>query len=264
LPIIITVRAIIFLFLFNMTGYIDIRWKIFAACCLLLLIFSCEERKVVGVTRVGELEDLIRDGKLGANASLNELTGTPHLYAIGNVTGNEGFITVLDGKCYISVVDTAKKLTIDSSCTATATLLLYSNVGKWKEYEIPADVITWKQLEQFIGNMATKYNVSRTDAFCFRLTGHVDSLNWHVLKWREGMKEITYKKMHTLGLNGVLTDKAIDAIGFYSKDPREIFVHQETVINVHFISVDHTIAGRIEDMRLDGRMKLYLPDEGPE
>lgn len=87
-----------------------------------------------------------------------------------------------------------QKLTIDSSCTATATLLLYSNVGKWKEYEIPSDVITWKQLEQFIGNMATKYNVSKTDAFCFRLIGHVDSLNWHVLKWREGMKEITYKR----------------------------------------------------------------------
>lgn len=72
------------------------------------------------------------------------------------------------------------------------------------------------------------------------------------------------QKMHTLGLNGVLTDKAIDAIGFYSKDPREIFVHQETVINVHFISVDHTITGRIEDMKLDGRMKLYLPDDEPE
>lgn len=243
-----------------MSAYIKWSLYLLATAWLLSMSCSCNERKVVGVTRVGELEKLIRDGNLGTNARLSEINSQPHLFAIGNVTNNDGFITVLDGMCFVSSVDSSRKIQISTSCKADATLLLYSNVAQWKEYEIPADVVTWKQLEQYIGNMATKYNVSKTNAFCFRLTGTAAEVNWHVLKWRESMKEITYKKMHILGETGILSNAAIEAVGFYSKDPKEIFVHQETVINVHFVNADHTLAGRMEDMKLDGRMKLLLPE----
>ncbi|MEO6166559.1 MAG: hypothetical protein ABIO46_07340 [Chitinophagales bacterium] len=239
-------------------------WLVVIGSWLVVMATSCDDRKVVSVTRVGELEHLIRDGDLTTHARLKDINVQPNLYAIGNVTNNDGLITVLDGKCYTTSVDTAKKLVIDSSCNSEATLLLYSNVVKWKDYEIPFDVTTWKQLEQFIGNMASKYNVSKTEAFCFRLNGTAVEVSWHVLKWRSNMKEITYKKMHTLGATGYIFNEPIEAIGFYSKESKEIFVHQETVLNMHFVNHDHSISGRIEDMKLDGKMKLYLPEESPQ
>lgn len=260
---IISVHVVLFLFLFYMISLRNKLWVVIASSWLLLMVASCDDRKVVSVTRIGELEHLIRDGDLATNVRIRDINSTPHLYAIGNVTNNDGFITVIDGKCYTSSADTAKKLVIDSSCNSEATLLLYSNVVKWKAYEIPPDVTTWKQLEQFIGNMASKYNVSKTQAFCFRLSGTAVEVSWHVLKWRTNMKEITYKKMHTLGATGYIFNEPIEAIGFYSKESKEIFVHQETVLNMHFVNHDHSIAGRIEDMKLDGRMKLYLPEDSP-
>jgi len=230
---------------------------------LSLLIFSliaaCDHRHVVTVTRVGELENLIRDGDLSSHARLEDFKDQNDLYAIGTVTNNEGFITILGGRSFTSYVDTNKNARIDSSYNAEATLLLYSHVEKWKPFEIPKKVITWKQLEQLISNQANKYNVSRTKAFPFMLEGTAAELNWHVLNWRPNIKEITYKKILTLGVSGRIADEKIVAIGFYSKDPKEIFVHQETVLHIHFINEKHTLSGRIENMKLDGRMTLYLP-----
>lgn len=261
---IIMVHTIIFLFLFGMLHSFHRLFFIITVALPLQLIQSCESREVVSVTRAGELEKLIRDGDLSTHARLSELNRQPHLYAIGNATNNEGFITVIDGKCYASSVDTMRTMTIDSSCNTEATLLLYSTVSKWKSFDIPAEVTTLKQLEQFISNITTKYNVSRTSVFCFRLVGTAANINWHVLKWRPNIREITYKKMHTLGITGNLSDEQVDVVGFFSKDAKEIFVHQETVLNMHFVNHDHSLAARIEDIRLDGRMKLLLPEAAPE
>jgi acetolactate decarboxylase len=226
----------------------------------LLLLSSCDKRKVVSVTRVGELEKLIMEGDLGAHAHLKDFENQPDIYAIGLVANNDGYITMIGGKPYTSRLDSSKNIVIDSSLNADATLLLYSRVKQWKPYEIPADVTTWKQFEQFITNMATKYDVAKNRSFPFMLDGNAAELSWHVLGWRPGIKEITYRKIHSLGQTGVLRDEKIQAIGFYSKDPKEIFVHQETVLNIHFVNHDHSLAGRIEDMKLDGRMILYFPE----
>jgi hypothetical protein len=216
------------------------------------------------VTRVGELEELVRNGDLSTHAKLKNYEHDPYLFGLGIVTNNEGYITILDGKSYTSSVDSNKNVVIDSSFNAEATLFLYSRVISWKPYEIPPEVTTWKQLEQFISNTATKFNVSKTDAFCFELKGTAAELSWQVLNWRTNIKEITYKKLLSLGATGILTNEPVEAIGFYSKDPKEIFVHQESVLNIHFVNHDHSLAGRIDDLKLDGRMKLYLPEQSPK
>ena len=230
-------------------------------CFLMLWLVSCDKRKLVEVTRVGELENVIRDGDMSTHAKLSDFRDQPDVYGLGIATGNDGFITMLAGQPYVSRVDTDRRIIIDSSFNTDATLFLYSTVKKWKPYDIPVSVTTWKQLEQFITNQATRYNVSKTNAFPFLLKGTALSVRWHVLKWRPGIKEITYKKMLTLGESGTLENENIEAIGFYSKESKEIFVHQETVINIFFVNHNHSLAGRIDYLTLDGRLKLYLPGD---
>lgn len=229
--------------------------------CLVLIFSSCDDRKVVSVTSVGDLENLIRDGDMSTHAHLKDFENQSDFYGIGIVTNNEGYINIIGGKSYTSYVDSDKNIAIDSSFNADATLLLYSRVKNWKTYDIPSDVTTWKQLEQFISNQAVKYNVSRTKAFPFLLKGTVVSLKYQVLDWRPNIKEITYKKLLTFGATGVLNNEYVEAIGFFSKEPKDIFTHQETVLNLHFVNHNHSVAGRIDDLELDGRVKLYLPED---
>src|SRR5580765_3864415 len=96
------------------------------------IYISCDERKVVSVTRAGELENLVHDGDMSTHARLQDFQQQPDLYGIGVVTNGEGYITILDGKPYTSKMDSGKNLTIDSSFNVDATLLLYSSVRKWK------------------------------------------------------------------------------------------------------------------------------------
>src|SRR5262249_51533393 len=146
-----------------------------------------------------------------------------------------------------------------SSFDPDATLLLYANIDEWKEFDLPASISTWKQLEQFIGDKAMKYNISKSAASPFLLEGVVADAKWHVVDWDTTDKEVTYKKTVKSGLHGDLQNENITAIGFYSRESYEVLAHKETNIHVHFVNHNHSIAGHLDDLTLDGRAKLYLP-----
>jgi len=231
---------------------------ILLSCGALLLLFSCNSRPPVEVTRIGQFEDLIKKGDMSTHAFLKEYSTSKHLYAIGSVTDLKGFIQIIDSKPYTASVVNGQ-LKIDSSFNVEATLFLYTNVTEWKEFDVPADVTTWKQLEQFIGNQAVKYHVPKNDVSPFVLKGIAADAKWRVVDWDPNDKEITYKKTVQSGLHGDLQNEFITAVGFYSRESYEVLAHKETNMHIHFVNHDHSIAGHLDDITLGGRRKLYLP-----
>jgi len=224
----------------------------------LLLLFSCNGRSPVDVTPVGQLDGLIKNGDMSVHAHLPDYANSEHLYAIGWMTNLKGYIQIVDSKPYASsVVDSTLK--IDSSFNGDATLFLSTNVSEWKEFDIPADVITWKQLEQFIGNEAVKYHVPKNKVSPFILKGIAADASWRVIDWDPNDKVVSYKKISEAGMHGDLKNEYITAVGFYSREASEVFAHKETNMNIHFVNHDHSIAGRLDDLVLDGHVKLYLP-----
>jgi acetolactate decarboxylase len=122
---------------------------------LILLAFgACTTKPVVQVSRIGELEDMIKKGDLSTKANLADFSNSPPLYAIGSITNMKGHIQIIDGKPYNCYLENGS-LKIDSSFNLGATFMLYANVEEWKEHDLPAGITTWKQLEQFIGDLYT-------------------------------------------------------------------------------------------------------------
>lgn len=225
---------------------------------LTVYVSACSHKPPVEVNRIGELEDLIKKGDMKTHAHLKDYTTTPHLYAIGSVTDLKGFIQIIDGNSYIaSVADGALK--IDSSNNADATLFLYTYVNAWKEFDIPAEVKTWKQLEQFIGDQAVKFGIPKNSVSPFLLKGVVQDAQWRVVDWDPNDKVITYKKTVQSGLHGELKNEDITAIGFYSRESYEVLAHKETNMHIHFVNHNHSIGGHLDDVVLNGQAKLYLP-----
>ena len=230
-----------------------------ASRALILLAFhACTTKPVVPVTRIGELEDMIKKGDLSTKAKLSDFSNSPHLYAIGSITNLDGFIQIIDGKPYnASLVNGS--LQIDSSFNDEATGMLYTNVDEWKEFDLPAGITTWKQLEQFIGEQLMKHKISVSAASPFLLRGIAAGVKWHVMDWDLNDKEVTYKKMLERGLHGDLQNEDITAVGFYSKESYRVLTNKELNMQIHFVNHNHTVAGYMDDITLDGRLKLYLP-----
>jgi hypothetical protein len=224
----------------------------------LFMFNSCTKTPAVKVTRIGELEDLIKKGDMQTHARLQDYAGAQHLYALGSLTNLRGFTQIIDSRPYTAMVENGQ-LKIDSSLNPEETLFLYTNVDDWKEFDLPSDIKTWKQLEQFIGNEAIKYKVPKDYPSPFLLKGMVADVHWRVIGWDLNDKVVTYKKTVQSGLHGELKDEYITAIGFYSTESYEVLEHKETKMDIHFINHDHSIAGHVDDLILDGRMKLYLP-----
>ncbi len=221
-------------------------------------IISCGNKPAFEVVRIGQLEDLIKKGDMKTNATLMDYDTIKHLYAIGSVTDLKGYIQIIDGKPYTSSVIN-NEIAIDSSFNINATLLLYCIVDDWKEVAIPAEVTNMKQLQQFIGMQADKYKIPKDCASPFLLKGITPTGTWRVVDWDKNDTKITYKKTIQAGIHNQFKDEEITAIGFYSKETYEVLSHKDNTIHMHFVNHNHTIAGHIDDLTLDGRMKLFLP-----
>ncbi|HYV92295.1 MAG TPA: acetolactate decarboxylase [Chitinophagales bacterium] len=219
---------------------------------------SCSNPPAVKVTRIGELEDLIKKGDMQTHAKLQDYANEQHLYAFGSLTNLRGFTQIIDSKPYTATVENGQ-LKIDSSFNSEETLFLYATVDDWKELDLPADVKTWKQLEQFIGDQAIKYKVPKKYPSPFLLKGIVADVKWRVIDWDPNDKEVTYKKTVQSGIHGELQNEYITAIGFYSVEPYQVLAHKETKMHIHVVNHDHSIAGHVDDLGFDGGMKLYLP-----
>jgi len=204
------------------------------------------------------MEDLIKNGNMNTQARLSDYVSTSHFYAVGIATGLKGYIQIMDGKPYNSSIVNGN-LVIDSSFNQQATLLLYAEVDDWKEFDLSADIKTWRQLEQFISNQAIKYHVPKNCASPFLLIGTVADARWSVVDWPANDQPLAYKTMNEAGMHGEIHNEEIKAIGFYSHRSAEVLAHKETNINIHFLNHDHSIAGRLDDITLDGRLKLLLP-----
>ena len=150
---------------------------------------------------------------------------------------------------------------IDSFFNLEATCLLYTNVDEWKEFDLPAGITTWKQLEQFIGDLDMKYKIPKGDVLPFLLEGVASDVQWHVMDWDTSDKNVTYKKTMENGLQGHSKNEAITAVGFYSEESYRVLTHNGLKMQIHFVNYDHTLAAYMDDITLDIRLKLYLPEK---
>ncbi|MDC9721958.1 MAG: decarboxylase [Urechidicola sp.] len=211
------------------------------------------------VEYIGALKNMMHKGDISAKTDLNEFKNTEHFYALGAIENLKGEIQIYDSKPFNTIV-VDSTLTFDKSFEKKATLLVYASVSKWKSINIPNNVVTYEQLETYIGQIAKENQIKIDKPFPFLIKGTPMSFDWHVINWKDGDTEHSHEKHLSSGLNGTINNAQVDMLGFYSGSHHAIFTHHTTNMHIHVKTVDSKIAGHVDGLTLGKGMVLKLPD----
>ncbi len=238
------------------------RAYIYILAFLTITLASCRdkaENKVsVDVKHAGALRTIM-SGNIQPVISLDTLSKSNHLYALGALDNLKGEIQIFDSKPSNSfVIDNS--LQIKDSYNLKASLLVYAEIKAWDTFRVE-NSRTKSDLEEQIFELATNRGINTEEPFPFLLDGTIATLDWHVINWKDGDTIHNHKKHKESGLNGTLANKKVQIIGFYSTKHKAVFTHHTTNIHMHFKTDDNTIAGHIDDMSLNQTITLKLPKQ---
>jgi len=226
---------------------------------MVLLFSSCQnadnKANLAEVKHSGALRTIM-SGNIESVISLDSLSNKKNLYALGAVENLKGEIQIFDSKPSNSFV-TDSSLQIKASYNLKAALLVYAEVEEWDSYKTENN-ITKEELESTIFELAKRSGINTEKPFPFLLEGTVASLDWHVINWKDGDTIHTHKKHTEAGLNGNLKNRQVQIIGFYSTKHKAVFTHHTTNVHMHFKTLDNSVAGHVDDIRLN-TVTLSLP-----
>ncbi len=232
---------------------------IITATILVLLFSACKNAdnkvKLTEVKHSGALRTLM-SGNIQSVISLDSLSNKKYLYALGALENLKGEIQIFDSKPSNSFVRDSSLL-FNESYNLKAALLVYAEVEAWDSFEI-STIKTKNDLEETIFEMAKSNGVNIEKPFPFLLKGTVAFLDWHVINWKDGDTIHSHKKHKESGLNGRLTNRTVEVLGFYSTKHKAIFTHHTTNVHMHFKTLDNSVAGHVDDIRLN-TVTLSLP-----
>lgn len=207
----------------------------------------------------GALKNIMHKGDISSKVELKKFENIKHFYALGAIENLKGEIQIFDGKPYNTMIieDT---LTFDNSFDKKATLLVYASVNKWKSFKIPENIVTYKELELYINQTAKNNRIKVDEPFPFLLEGKPKYIDWHVINWKNGDTEHSHEKHISSGLNGRLSNKQVEMLGFYSDSHHAIFTHHTTNMHIHLKTIDNQLAGHVDGLSLEKGMILKLPN----
>lgn len=223
----------------------------------IVLFESCEDKIDPDVKYAGALHEMM-SGDLQARISLDSFSQKQNLYALGAIENLKGEVQIFDSEPNNSVVDN-REIILDKTFDKKAVLLVYVQVPKWQNFEIPAKINSIAKLEEFIAQKANDYARVITEPFPFLIEGSPKSLDWHVIDWRDGDTVHTHQKHKETGVNGILQKKEVEIIGFYSTAHKGVFTHHSTLVHMHFKTADDKLAGHVDKLVLGRNMTLKLP-----
>jgi len=237
--------------------------KVFLHLCAwatLLLMANCtKSNEAVPVVRhYGALKQIMHQNDLAPKAALTDFKSTKNFYALGALEQLKGEILVLHSHAFIAQQQDGQ-LEVNNSFDHKATLLVTAQVASWASFPVPDDVVSYKDLENFISKTAKGHGLDPNRPFPFLLEGIVASADWHVVNWKAGDKEHSHQKHINSGLKGSIKDREVDILGFYSEKHKAIFTHHSTFMHLHIKTKDDRIVGHLDDLTLSKKMTLKLP-----
>ncbi|KAA3640098.1 MAG: decarboxylase [Bacteroidetes bacterium] len=228
----------------------------------IVMLHSCGSIRFQGepftVGYNGALKQIMHQGDISAKANLQDFNYTKNLYALGAVENLKGEIQIFDGKPFISV-GLEEMVLIKNTFDLNATLFVYTTVKKWHSFEVPDNISSYEDFEQYVEETAKTYGIDTDKPFPFLLEGNANSIDWHVINWKDGDTEHSHHKHITSGPHGTLTETIVEILGFYSKSHHAIFTHHTTNMHMHFKTADETLAGHLDGLTLGKGMTLKLP-----
>ena len=98
-----------------------------------------------------------------------------------------------------------------------------------------------------------------TQPFAFRLIGNIKTANIHIVNLPADTKVSSPEDAHQGQTNYQINNKEVEIIGFFSKQHRAIFTHNDTFIHTHLITKDKSMMGHLEEVDFVAKnMRVYL------
>ena len=227
-----------------------------------ITLISCqspkEETTLFKVEYNGALKNMMQKGDISGKVELSKFKKVKNFYALGAYEDLKGEIQIFNSVPNNTYVR-KNSLHIDKTFNNRATLLVYASVEKWIDIKIPAEVISYEQLENFIEKAASENGINTEEPFPFLIEGMIQKFDWHVINWTKGDTVHTHKKHKTKGMYGTIKNKEVEMLGFYSKKHKTIFTHHTRNSHIHVKMIGNGVAGHVDDLLLDIGMILKLP-----
>ncbi|HKI78828.1 MAG TPA: acetolactate decarboxylase [Ignavibacteriaceae bacterium] len=227
-----------------------------------LTLISCDSNQPKGtkisskVYVAGAMKNVMMKGELFGTVDLDTISNKDHLYGLGPVEYLTGEILIADGKSYVASVKSDSTMNVTETFKTKAPFLVYANVSNWREQRLPDSVQSQKQLESYLD--ALTKNAERP--FAFKLTGKIESANYHLVNLSPGSKVTSKEDAHVGEVKFQITNEAVQLIGFFSTEHKGIFTHHDSFIHVHLLTEDKTKMGHLDEVRFGkGNFNLYLP-----
>lgn len=232
---------------------------------IVILILSCnsskkeskiENAQSSNINVVGAMKDVMWKGELAAKINLDTIKNRKGLYGIGPEEFLTGELLIVNGKSFISKVETDTTMKVEETYKLKAPFFVYANENEWNSEMVPDSIKTIKDLENYIEQRSK--NV--TKPFVFKLTGQVSSAIIHIQNLPEGATVSSPKEAHKGQVKYELGESNVEIVGFFSKKHKGVFTHHDTFLHMHLITSDRKRMGHLDEIILEsGKMKLYLP-----
>ena len=220
---------------------------------LALPLLSVEANSEVRV--IGEMRRMFTAHDIGANVDLLSINKNPHVYALGPLAGLQGEVTVLDGQVFASTVsDNQPKVMIDPG--ARSVFLVYASVPTWRSLDIPTNVITEKDLAEFL-----EAQMPTNTRSAFQVRGTAAMARFHIQNYKGLAKDLTHEAHDEAKSFFELKNAAVQLVGFFTNRDQDggSFVHLGQTTHIHLLSADRKQMGHLESIRLRAGAKLLLP-----
>lgn len=205
---------------------------------------------------VGRMSEVMWQGQLQGKISLDTLADKAHLYGLGPLAYLAGEILVLDGRAYRSVVTSPTDMQVTATWDLEAPFFGYARIADWQEQELPKDVNSLIQLENYLDQWAK----NRSEPFFFKIKAWVDEATIHVVNLPKGSTVSSPDEAHRGLTKYPIRAAAVDILGFYSRHHKAILTHHDTNMHLHLITADRLKMGHLDALQLRaGTARVYLP-----
>lgn len=220
------------------------------------------------VKHAGAQRDIFTTGKAQPNVSLAQMACSG-CYGVGAAAGLDGEITVLAGKPFVAQVRGAT-YEVDHGLDHSAAFAVWTEQTDWRDEPVPADVVGYLDVQRFVKARAAAAGLEVEQPFPFRLAGAPKEVKWHINVDRTEGRAITPELFAESKANYTARNRAMEIIGFYSEKHGGVFISAyapavkpesaaKNAMHIHFVARDGAATGHIDDLTLDGGMRLLLP-----
>jgi len=221
------------------------------------------------VEYIGAQKNMFDTGKAEGVLGLKFFQGKNNIYAVGPAALLDGEITILNSKPYVAKVR-GNDYQVDNHFDHDILFLVWSQVDRWNEIQVPESVKTYVQLQKFIKDQAAASGMDVSKPIPFQVGGAPMEIVWHVNCDRTEGKPITRELFAKSKAIYTMKDEPVDIIGFYSERHNGIFISQyapaikpgsdeKNAVHMHLVSRTTKATGHIDDITFGKGITLRLP-----